>query len=176
MPSMSSMKRPSWYPKHNSSLDKFCKLFNDEGKFKNLVIEPITEETYDNDGVIRDIETGMTIGFDWEQRANPKHFSNCQFAYDSLGQFERKIRKRSIQISIQCDYTETGIAVGWHEDWLKENSLTRYLATDSEDEHGIVRYTKSFRIYSYDQMTEFKAMLNRAMKHNVLNHKAFSCN
>ena len=31
---------------------------------------------------------------------------------------ERKLRKDCIQIAIQCDSTETGIAVGWHEDWL----------------------------------------------------------
>ena len=49
----------------------------------------------------------------------------------SLGQYERKLRKPSIQIALQCDSTETGIAVGWHEDWLQEERERRALRTDS---------------------------------------------
>ena len=40
---------------------------------------------------------------------------------------KENLRKDCIQIAIQCDSTETGIAVGWHEDWLVEAKENRSL-------------------------------------------------
>lgn len=167
------MHRPSRYEPHNITLDKFCELFNSEKTFPNITIYAYSEETYDNDGVITDSITGKTIGFDWEYRDNPNHFSNCNLRYPTLGQFERKLQKDSIQISIQCDQTQTGIAVGWHEDWLKEKLVQLKLRTDKEDEDGFVRYTSAFKIYPYNQMEEFKRMLSYALQNDCLNHKSF---
>lgn len=159
------------YNKHDQSLKKFAKLFNDSEHFQNIKICPIEQETFESDGEIVDHETNQSIGFDWEYR--DKYFENCHFEFGSLGQYERKLRKPSIKISIQCDSTETGIAVGWHEDWLREDPINLNLATDSDDEFGTVRYTKSFKIYSYENIKEFKAMLNRAFKNRRFNKDSF---
>ena len=116
--------------------------------------------------------TGTFVGFDWEYRE--KYFSNCQFQFDSLGQYERKLIKPSIQLAIQCDSTETGIAIGWHFDWLNENQKNLNLATDSsEKQYGTVRYTKKYKIYDYENIIEFKAMLNRAFSTGKFSSESF---
>ncbi len=148
------MYRPSKYNKHNETLANFEKLFNSTVNYQNIIIKPIEEETFIDDGVILDLDTNQEIGFDWEYR--DKYFSNCNFKFNTLGQFERKIVKPSIKLSIQCDSTFTGIAIAWHEDWIKENSVLLNLSTDTIDEFGKVRYTKSFKVYSFEKIEEFK--------------------
>ena len=128
-------------------MKKFVDLFNNSSAYPNLKIEPITEETFIDDGNIVDIATNQSIGFDWEYR--DKYFSNGKFQFSTLGQYERKIVKPSIKISLQCDSTETAVAVAWHEDWELEDVVALRLATDSHDQFGKVRYTKYFKIYSY---------------------------
>jgi len=64
--------------------------------------------------------------------------------FSTLGQYEGKFIKPSIQLSIQCDSTETAIAVAWHEDFKKENKIKLTLDTDySEKQFGTVRYTRA---------------------------------
>lgn len=166
------MYRPSKYNKHNESLENFAKLFNDEQSAKHIVMEPIDEETYDNDGKFVNIKTGEEIGFDWEYR--DRYFSNGVFSFDSLGQYERKLIKKSIQLSIQCDNTQTAILVAWHEDFLLENKVKIGLATDSpRKQYGGVRYTKRFKIYSYQEIKEFKKMIEKAFTSGDLNASIF---
>lgn len=110
------MYRPSMYSKHDETMNNFAEQFNRIKAYSELLMKPNPEETYDNDGYFVNTMTNCQIGFDWEYR--DKYFSNCRLQFDSLGQYERKLRKDSIQIALQCDSTETGIAVGWHEDWL----------------------------------------------------------
>ncbi len=113
------------------------------------------------DGEFVDENTGNSFSFDWEYR--DKYFSNGIFDFDTLGQFERKIVKPSIQLSIQCDSTNTAIAVAWHEDFRRENRITRSLDTDYNDKQlGNVRYTHAFKIYLYTDISEFKEMIQRA--------------
>ena len=67
-----------------------------------------------------------------------------------MGQFERKLKKGEIGLSLQCDKDETGVMAAWHEDWLKEKPRKKKLRTDQKsDEFGMVRYTRHFRIYLY---------------------------
>lgn len=165
------MYRGSMYNTHNKSLNKFADVFNNCNKFKHIIIKPIEEETYDNDGMIINANIGQCFGFDWEYR--DKYFSNCKFSFDSLGQYERKLKKSSIELSLQCDSTQTGVMVAWHQDWLKENKITRSLSTDSADQHGTVRYTKSYRIYSYNNISDLKEMIDNAFNLGELNKKAF---
>ena len=165
------MYRPSLYNKSDESLKKFAELFNENKDYPNLKFIPNKIETYDNDGIITDSNTGKSIGFDWEYRE--RYFENCKFYFDSLGQYERKIIKPSIQLAIQCDSTETGIAIGWHEAWIKENKIQLNLATDGKKQFGTVRYTKNFKIYSYKGISQFKAMLNKAFEKSQFNHEAF---
>lgn len=166
------MYRPSYYKKHNDSMEKFAEKFNSCPVCGHISMKPHSEETFDNDGVFVDGNTGDFIGYDWEYRED--HFANCKFAYSTLGQYERKLRKPSIQLSLQCDSTETGIAVGWHGDWLQESVQRRSLKTDfSQDENGFVRYTSRFKIYSYNQMASFKSMVAAAMEQKIYSSEIF---
>ena len=128
------MYRPSKYEKHNESLKNFAKLFNDEQTVKYIVMEPIDEETYDNDGKFVNTKTGKEIGFDWEYRD----------------------------------------LVAWHEDFLLEDKVKIGLATDSpRKQYGGVRYTKRFKIYSYQEIKEFKKMIEKAFESGNLNDSIF---
>ena len=165
------MYRSSLYQKSDETLKNFSRIFNMDKTYPHLRFIPNQTETYDNDGIIYNELTGTFIGFDWEYRE--RYFENCKFYFDSLGQYERKIIKPSIQLAIQCDSTETGIAIGWHEDWIKENKIQLNLATDGKKQFGTVRYTKNFKIYSYKGISQFKAMLNKAFEKSQFNHEAF---
>ena len=155
------MYKPSLYNKHDQTLNEFADKFNSCTACQNLKMYPITEETFIDDGEIVDENTGKRFSFDWEYR--DKYFSNGRFAFDTLGQYERKIIKPSIQLSIQCDSTATAIAVAWHEDFKKENKIMLSLDTDySKKQFGAVRYTHAFKIYMYSEIDDFKEMIQRA--------------
>ena len=134
-------------------------------------MKPNDEETYGNDGYFIH-SNGQKIGYDWEYR--DRYFSNCRLQFDTLGQYERKLSKDCIQIAIQCDSTETGIAVGWHEDWLVEAKENRSLATDFErKEQGNTRYTHKYKIFSYEEVDNFKRMISTAMKLHVYSYEIY---
>lgn len=165
------MYRPSLYSKHDQTMNDFAQLFNTCPECPNLKMFPITEETFIDDGEFVDELTGKRFSFDWEYR--DKYFSNGQFAFNTLGQYERKIVKPSIQLSIQCDSTETSVAVAWHEDFKKENKIKLSLDTDySQKQFGAVRYTHAFKIYMYSDIAEFKKMIQRAFD-TVLDSSVF---
>lgn len=167
------MYRPSMYNKHDETMFRFAEKFNQSPVCKNIKMCPNPEETFDNDGKFMDVNTNRSIGYDWEYRDN--HFAHCKLAFNSLGQLERKLRKPSIQLSLQCDSTETGIAVGWHEDWLQEERESRLLSTDSaEEEKGSVRYTTHFKIYSFDQIDTFKNMVASAVSLQIYSSEIFA--
>ncbi len=166
------MYRPSMYNKHDETMLRFAEIFNQSPVCRNIEMRPNPEETYDNDGIFIDINTNRSIGYDWEYR--DRYFENCNFAFKSLGQYERKLIKQSIQISLQCDSTETGIAVGWHEDWLQEEREKRALLTDSSwKEDGSIRYTTRFKIYSFEQVDSFKNMVASAMQMHIYSSEIF---
>lgn len=157
------MYRPSMYNKHDETMLKFVEKFNGSLVCKNIEMRPNKVETYDNDGIFIDIYTNQSIGYDWEYR--DRYFEHCKLEFDTLGQYERKLEKKSIQISLQCDSTETGIAVGWHEDWLQEERERRALRTDSSwKENASIRYTNKFKIYSFSKIDLFKNMVASAMR------------
>lgn len=166
------MYRPTMYHKHDESMLNFADKFNKSLVSRNIEMRPNPVETFDNDGVFIDIKLNRTIGYDWEYR--DRYFSYCKFVFESLGQYERKLRKPSIQLALQCDSTETGIAVGWHEDWLQEEKEKRALKTDSSfKENGTIRYTTKFEIYSFEQIDSFKNMIASAMRLQVYSSKIF---
>jgi len=166
------MYRPSHYNIHNESLEKFCNLFNECPEYEHIKMYPITEETFIDDGYFLNTHTGEKIGFDWEYRAN--YFQNGKFSFDTLGQYERKIIKPSIDISLQCDSTQTAIAVAWHNDFYIEPQVRIRLETDySEKENGKTRYTKKFKIFMYEDMITFKKMINKAFNTGNKNSSVF---
>lgn len=166
------MYRPSMYNKHDETMWNFAERFNGSPVCRNIEMRPNPVETFDNDGIFIDINTHRSIGFDWEYR--DRYFAYCNLDFDSLGQYERKLRKPSIKISLQCDSTETGIAVGWHEDWLQEEKERKALMTDSSrKENGFTRYTTRFKIYSFEQIDSFKNMVASAMCLQVYSSEIF---
>lgn len=167
------MYRPSMYSKHDETMNNFAVLFNSLSIHKNIEMRPNPVETFDNDGIFIDIITNRSIGYDWEYR--DRYFSYCKLAFESLGQYERKLKKTSIQLSLQCDSTETGLAVGWHEDWLVEERERRALRTDYyQKENGAIRYTENFRIYSFEEVDRFKNMVASAMRLQLYSSKIFA--
>lgn len=165
------MYRGSKYDISEKSLNHFAELFNRENRLKHIKIYPIEKETFVDDGYIKNELTGQKVGFDWEIR--DKYFENGVFRFDSLGQFERKIIKPSIELSIQCDKTQTAVIVAWHQDWKKENPEIRCLSTDSEDQMGKVRYTRHFKIYRYSELSNMKEMISRAFDADKFDYSIF---
>ncbi len=166
------MKRPSMYDKHESSLKQFSDLFNAQEDKYPLVMQIYQTENFRDDGVIVDTKTGKRVTFDWEIR--DKYFRSGKFRFPTAGQFERKLKKDEIGLSLQCDSNETAVLVGWHEDWLKEYPKTISLSTDSSKrERGKIRYTANFKIYSYKNVLMFREMLTRALRKSTYNHSVF---
>ena len=165
------MYRPSLYNKSDESLKKFAELFNENKDYPNLKFIPNKIETYDNDGIITDSNTGKSIGFDWEYRE--RYFENCKFDFDSLGQYERKIIKPSIQLAIQCDSTETGIAIGCHEDWIKENKIQLNLATDGKNNLEQSDIQKILKYIAIKVFLNLKLCLIKLLKNHNLIMKLF---
>lgn len=165
------MYRPTMYSKHDESLKKFSINFNSCKDLKHIIIKPNQFESFDNDGEIINLISSQKIGFDWEYR--DRYFSNGVFQFDSLGQYERKIKKTSIQLSLQCDSTETSVAFAWHEDWGQEMRTQMHLLTDSTKQKGIVRYTKKYKIIFYKDISDLKKIIDRAFKLNAFNHTSF---
>ena len=156
------MYRPSRYGVHDETLARFQELFYSCPISPYISMHVNQRETYRDDGQFVDERSGRQIGLDWEYR--DRYFKNCRLQFDTLGQYERKLEKPEIQISLQCDETETGIAVGWHYDWLREPAARRSLRTDyAQRENGGTRYTKKFKIYSYSDIGKFKRMLDYAL-------------
>ncbi len=166
------MKRPSMYNRHEASLKAFVEKFNNVKDDLRLVMQIYNTENFRDDGVIVDTKTGKRITFDWEIR--DRYFKSGKFVFKELGQFERKLKKGEIGLSLQCDQDETAVMAAWHEDWLKEKPRKKKLRTDQKsDEFGMVRYTRHFRIYFYKKIGEFRKMISKALIKSSFNHTVF---
>lgn len=168
------MWRKSKYHISQASLEYFANAFNNLNEYKNIRWEYIRNETFGNDGYFLNIETGETLGFDWEIR--DKYFIEDTFPFETFGQFERKMNEnKSIKLSIQCSQQCSAIAIGWHEDFKDETVVNIKLATDSNvKQNGQTRYTKHFRVFKYDELVEFKALIKKAFDTKTYNHTIFN--
>ncbi|MFH1852627.1 MAG: hypothetical protein ABIA75_09805 [Candidatus Neomarinimicrobiota bacterium] len=166
------MKRPSMYDRHEQSLRKFAELFNAVRDGLPLVMQIYQTENFRDDGVIVDTRSGKRITFDWEIR--DKYFSRGKFEFSELRQFERKIKKAEIGLSLQCDREETAVLAAWHEDWLRSEPLPVRLSTDYRwNEANLVRSTRHFRIFDYEKMDRFRSMLAQSLATECYNHSVF---
>ncbi len=157
------MQRGSTYEIHNKTMNSFAELFNGCPECSNLEFRPNPEETFGNDGYIIDHDTGIEIGYDWERRDD--HFKNGVLRFETLGQLERKLVKDNIQISLQCDETETAVAVGWHKDWLEEVKVVKSLKTDTDKRQITeMRTTSKYKIFMYTEISELKKHINEYIK------------
>lgn len=166
------MKRPSMYQRHEDSLAKFVDLFNNCRDGLPLVMQVYQVENFRDDGIIVNTRTGKRIVFDWEIR--DKYFNRGTFQFKELRQFERKIKKDEIGLSLQCDREETAVLVAWHNDFLKNDPLEVKLSTDYQwNEHNLVRATRAFKIYQYSEIKEFRRMLNRSLSDTRFDSSVF---
>jgi len=157
------MYHPGKYSSHNESLKRFIEAFNraSERLGGRFVMEMRREENFRDDGVIRDRRTGKEVIFDWEKRHS--YYERCGFPFKTFGQFERKIQKEEIELSIQCSKDERCFCIAWHEDFKKEE--VRRVPTKKEDgtsENTGKRYTKKFLELRYTEMDKFYRILERA--------------
>lgn len=166
------MKRPSLYQQHEDTLKHFTDIFNNTKDGIPLVMQVYHTENFRDDGVIVNTKTGKRVAFDWEYR--DRYFKSGIFRFKTLGQFERKIKKAEIGLSMQSDSDETAILIAWHQDFKREKEQKVTLKTDHNyREYGSVRYTNKFKIYKHIEITEFKRMVFRALKTDAYDHTVF---
>tara|TARA_B100000401_G_scaffold355384_1_gene252891 strand:+ start:168 stop:674 length:507 start_codon:yes stop_codon:yes gene_type:complete len=164
------MYRPSKYTQHNDTLEIFSNIFNNCKKHRELQIIDFLKENFSDDGKIVNLKSNKEIIFDWEVRY--KYFSNGDFAFETLGQFERKFNKTPpVDLSIQSDKQNKHFLVAWHKDFSISSKQKVSRTTDSSREIGDMRTTKYFRIYSFGEMENFKNAISKCLENNSFSFK-----
>ena len=170
------MYKPSTYENHNETEREFSKLFNSISIYKNIVMNPNSDETYDDDGMFIDTETNQTLRYDWSFHKT-NIFANCKYKNDEFSVFNRKFdedQHQNIQMFIQRDKTNTGIAAAWFDDCYNGNiTENREIGTDTGTQITKFRTTNNFRIYSLENIEFFKSMIAHAMKFQIYSPKIF---
>ena len=173
-----AMNFPGGYKPHNDSLEYFAERFNNIviDDLANVVIVLIRKETYKNDGSIIALDKGLAMGLDWEQRQKyyPTYgqFEKKQWG---LGQFNTKLVKDEIHISMQCSTDETGLLVGFHQDFkrLANVDLPSESKKNRTELMSNTQHYREFDISTDEGILEFKKMVARAFKLKEYNHIAF---
>lgn len=168
------MYHPSKYKEHNQSLKRFVEKFNEVGlgidsKIKMIVRE---YENYIDDAIIYDELTQQAFAIDWEKRHS--YYETCGFPFETFGQFERKISKEEIKLSIQCSKDERCCCIAWHEDFKKESAENVNSVTESGiKENTPKRFTDKFIEIKYDELYKFHEILRKAFDQKKFNHEVF---
>ncbi len=163
------------YEAHNNALNNFIQLFNEVAKRKGVELEMYYQEVenYKDDGGIIYKRTGDKVLYDFEKRFS--YYDSCQsFKFETLGQFERKIRKPEIKLSIQCSRDEKCFMIAWHADYYKETKHNiGSLTSSGQREYDGKRFTKDFIELSYEQFDIFYNILLYAFENNEFNKNSF---
>jgi len=169
------MYHPSKYDAHNKALENMIIKFNDTAKIvgNELKMYSQVKENYRDDGGIEYLATGQKVLYDFEKRHN--YYNGCGgLAFKTLGQFERKILKQEIKLSIQCSTDENCFIIAWHEDYKKEDKKYINSATqDGRGERNAKRFTEDFIEIKYSDMGIFYNILLNAFKEKSFNKKSF---
>ena len=165
------MYRPSKYYISQASLEFFAKRFNESPNHRNLEWRYINEESFVNDGYFIDVGTGKSLGYDWEIRDN--YFENGRFKFPTIRQFDRKMQKDSIKLSIQGDRDCMAFIAVWHDDLRKGKRLEQPSKTDYGHQDAIVWETNQFRIYQLKDIAKFKDMIDYALNKGIYDYHAF---
>jgi len=168
------MYHPNKYKEHNESLERFVKKFNTIGEEFNseIKIEINEHENYIDDALIIDKKTGKSFSFDWEKR--DKYYEDCGFPFKDFGQFERKIKKENIKLSIQCSKSEKCFCIAWHDDFKKEEIKKIGSVTEKGNkEFTPKRFTEEFIELNYNEMGKFHKILRKAFDDDLFNSKSF---
>jgi hypothetical protein len=168
------MYHPQKYTAHNEALGRFCHAFNTMAatQAQPVSMEPSAYENFRDDGKITHHLSGKVILYDFEKRNS--YYNCCGFPFKEFGQFERKIDKPEILLSIQSCRDEQCFCIAWHEDFKKEE--IRYIgsATGSgRKEHSGKRFTLKFRELRYSEMDIFYEILLRAFAYDRYNALSF---
>ena len=152
------------YQPHNESLENFINQFNKISKKmgERILMQFNKIENYIDDGKIIDTKSGQEICFDWEKRHS--YYDECGFPFIDFGQFERKIKKPEILLSIQCSKDEKCFVIAWHEDFKKEKKKFIKSATSNGYEENAKRFTKKFKEFKYSEMEKFYKILEKAFE------------
>jgi len=168
------MYHPDKYQPHNEALDRFCTLFNQAAARLGALIsmQPSAIENFREDGKIVYTLTGASILYDFEMR--DRHYNTCGFPFKDFGQFERKILKPEIALSIQCSKDETCFCLAWHEDF--KQVPVKYMGSvtaPGDKEYTGKRFTTAFKELNYSQMDDFYLMLLKAFSDDAFNATCF---
>lgn len=168
------MYHPGKYDEHNKSLKRFVDKFNkvEEEISSDIVMEIHKHENFIDDAIIIDKKTDKKLSFDWEKRNT--HYTDYGFPFKDFGQFERKIKKPKIELSIQCCKSENGFCIAWHSDFKKEKIKNIGSVTEKGDkEFNGKRFTKKFMELNYAEMEKFHKILRKAFDEDALNCESF---
>jgi len=168
------MYHPKKYNEHNSSLRRFVERFNkcsNQNKW-DIKMEINERENFMDDGLIKDEKTRKELSFDWEKRHT--YYETCGFPFKEFGQFERKIKKHEIKLSIQCSKKEDCFCLAWHSDFKKENILNIGSATESgKKEYSGKRFTTKFIELKYNEMNKLYKILRIAFDREWFDSRTF---
>lgn len=168
------MYHPEKYSAHNQALARFCHLFNQTSEASGgaLLMQPSRRENFREDGEILFRPAATSVLYDFEKRFShyPRHGA---FRFSTFGQFERKLQKPEISLSIQCSTDESGFIVAWHEDYRAEALVHIASKTATGTEQTGKRFTTRFLELSYHQMGRFYRVLDYAFRYNQFNANSF---
>lgn len=162
------------YQESNDSLKRFCDKFNAiSSTLGGLIVFDISQkENFRDDGKIIYQPDGRIILFDWEKRHS--YYDGCnKFQFKTFGQFERKIKKREIELSIQCSKDECCFTIAWHEDFRREEMVNIGSKTTYGREYDGKRFTKEFIEILYSELDKFYNILLKAFTSNKLDSSTF---
>jgi len=169
------------YNDHNNALKRFINIFNTNGrKFGGYVWMVYHEkENYRDDGIIIYRPQMRSISYDFEKR-HTAYWNYGRYTFDTLSQFERKLIKPELDLSIQCSTAEDGVLIAWHSDFLLAPIETyRAKTQNGYEENMMCRKTKHFKEYYYLEsgentgMDELYNVLLRAFINYQFNYRSF---
>ena len=171
------MNFKSFYSTHNETMAKFIDRFNAINGDNNIFLIPNKKETYANDGSFLCSDLGLAIGYDWQyKKTGYKTFGEFEYERWGLGQFGTKLVKPSIKISLQISEDESGLLVGWHQDFDKVNdvNLTSETKVNRKEPMGCTHDYMEYDISTDVGLLEFTKMIQRAFDTQTYNHTVFA--
>lgn len=169
------MYHPNKYKDHNDALNILISKFNTIAKKHGNEVEMYYQqrENFRDDGGVIFVKNGIKFLFDFEKRHT--YYAKCKnLQFDTLGQFERKIQKKEIKLSIQCSTDEQCLVIAWHEDYEKESIENIHSVTENGDtENKGKRFTKDFIEVPIDRLDILYCIFVEAFESNNFNKKSF---
>lgn len=137
--------------KHDESLQRFIEKFN-RIEPHNIHAEENTQQ-FIADAFF--IVQGTKLKFDWEKRWI-HWIGGVTYPFSSLYQFDRKF-KFEVDLTVQCNKTESAIVVAWHKDFgLPFTSRTMTSKGKIDDR---IRETRKFMTFSMNELQGLKAFI-----------------